>query len=128
MFEFACDGSVAERTEWTFRNARVLVVELWQIAVFVARQPACMVPLSTWISPLGWIHSDKISILIRKPELANCVARVNGVEGNATEKRVIVVFEKPFDVHDSRCLAKGMTDHCIVVKASKLLLFHLLHC
>ena len=35
VFEFACDGLVAERTKWTFRNASVLVVKLRQIGVLV---------------------------------------------------------------------------------------------
>ena len=50
MFEFACDGLVAERTKRALRNACVLVVKLRQIGILVAVQPACMVPLSTRIA------------------------------------------------------------------------------
>ena len=86
VFEFAGDGQETDRTKWTFRNARVLVVELWQISVLVAVQPACMVPLSAWITIFCWIHTNKIAMLIRKPELTNGIARVDHVERKTAEQ------------------------------------------
>ena len=86
VFEFACDGLVAERTKWALRNACVLVVKLRQIGILVAVQPACMVPLSAWIAIFCWIHTNKISILIRKPELTNGIARVDHVERKTAEQ------------------------------------------
>ena len=128
VFEFACDGLVAERTKRTLRSACVLVIKFRQIGFLVAVQPACMVPLSAWITIFCWIHSNKISTLIRKPELTNGVARVDRVERKTAEQRIKVVSEKPFDAPNSRQLAKRMTDHGIVVDAGELMFLNLLHC
>ena len=86
VFEFACDGLVAEGTKRALRNACVLVIKLWQISVLVAVQPACMVPLSAWIAIFRWIRTNEIAILIRKPELTNGIARVDHVERKTAEQ------------------------------------------
>ena len=86
VFKFTSDGSVANWTKSALGESGVLVIELWQIRVLVAMQPACVIPFAAREAIFCRVQPNKITVLIREPELPNCLTGVDCVEWDTTQQ------------------------------------------